>query len=57
MGEGGDIAPQGRREQQAKTEDSDLNDIPEWILEDNIHLNRAITPPAEQFIRDQRGTK
>ena len=53
VGEGGDIAPQGQREQQAKTEDSGLNDIPEWILEDNIRLNRAITPPAEQFIRDQ----
>ena len=52
-GEGGDIAPQGQREQQAKTEDSALNDIPEWILEENIRLNRAVTPPAEQFIRDQ----
>ena len=27
-GKGGDIAPQGQREQQAKTEDSALNDIP-----------------------------
>ena len=52
-GEGGDIAPQGQREQQANNEDSALNDIPEWLLEENIRLNRAITPPAEQFIRDQ----
>ena len=52
-GEGGDIASQGQRGQQAKTEDSVLNDIPEWLLEENIRLNRAITPPAEQFIRDQ----
>ena len=29
-GEGGDIAPQGQREQQANNEDSALNDIPEW---------------------------
>ena len=52
-GEGGDIAPQGQRAQQANHEDSALNDIPEWLLEENIRLNRAITPPAEQFIRDQ----
>ena len=52
-GEGRDTSPQGQREHQAETEDSALSDIPEWILEDNIHLNRTITPPAEQFIRDQ----
>ena len=52
-GEGEDIAPQGQRGQQANNEDSALNDIPEWLLEENIRLNRAITPPAEQFIRDQ----
>ena len=47
---GGDIAPQGQRKQQANNEDSALNDIPEWLLEENIRLNRAITLPAEQFI-------
>ena len=57
VGESRDIATQGQRKQQAKNEDSALNDIPEWILEENIRLNRAITPPAEQFIRDQGGTK
>ena len=46
VGEGGDIAPQEQPEQQAKTEDSALNDNPEWILEENTHLNRAITPPV-----------
>ena len=35
---GGDIAPQGQREQQANNEDSALNDIPEWLLEENIRL-------------------
>ena len=53
VGEGRDTSPEGQREQQAETEDSALCDIPEWILEDNICLNRAITPPAEQFIKDQ----
>ena len=52
-GDGRDTSPQGQREQQADTEDSALSDIPEWILEENIRLNRAITPPADQFIRDQ----
>ena len=30
-----------------------MSDIPEWILEENLHLNRSITPPERQFIRDQ----
>ena len=30
-----------------------MSDIPEWILEENLHLNRSITPPEGQFIRDQ----
>jgi hypothetical protein len=30
-----------------------VGDLPEWILEGNHHLNRSITPPAGQFIRDQ----
>ena len=32
-GEGGDIAAQGQREQQANNDDSALNDNPEWLLE------------------------
>ena len=51
--DGRDTSPQWQLEQQADTEDSDLSDIPEWIIEDNLHLNRNITPLAEQFIRDQ----
>ena len=51
--DGRDTSPQWQLEQQADTEESDLRDILEWILEDNLHLNRNITPPAEQFIRDQ----
>ena len=47
------MASQGQREQQANNEDSALSDISEWLLVENIRLNRAITPPAEQFIRDQ----
>ena len=54
-GGGGDIAPQGQREQQANNEDSALNDIPEWILEENIRLNRAITPPAGRAIHQRPG--
>ena len=38
-GEGGDIEPPGQQEQQTNNEDSALNDIPEWLLEENIRLN------------------
>jgi hypothetical protein len=30
-----------------------VRDLTEWILEGNLHLNRNITPPAGQFIKDQ----
>ena len=30
-----------------------MSDIPEWILEENLQLNRSIAPPEGQFIRDQ----
>ena len=43
VGEGRDTSPEGQREQQANNEDSALNDIPEWLLEENIRLSRAIT--------------
>jgi hypothetical protein len=46
-------APQWQPDQRAGTEETDVSDIPEWILEENLHLNRSITPPAGQLIRDQ----
>ena len=52
-GEGRDSVLQRQPDQRADTEESDVSDIPEWILADNLQLNRSITPPEGQFIRDQ----
>ena len=30
-----------------------MSAIPEWILEENRQLNRSVTPPEGNFIRDQ----
>ena len=57
VGEGGDIAPQGQREQQANTEDSALNDIPEWLLEENIRLNPSHHPTGRAIHQRPGGTK
>jgi hypothetical protein len=52
-GDGRDTSPQWQPDRQADTEESNLSNIPEWILDDSLHLNRNITPPAEQVIRNQ----
>jgi hypothetical protein len=52
-GDGRDTAPQWQPDRHSDTKESNLSDLPGWIIKEILHLNRNITSPAKQFIRDQ----